>query len=74
MIETSDWVHVMGKLMFLVFVNHPFSHSSSPFEDTATSDENEKKLLRVNLQVQRCWAEMMVYCKLLRTIGIENIA
>ena len=74
MIQTSDWVHVIGMPTSLVLVKDPISHSPSPFLETAISDENEKKLLRINLQVQRCWSEMIVYCKLLRNRGIENIA
>ncbi|KAJ5265286.1 hypothetical protein N7524_006304 [Penicillium chrysogenum] len=34
----------------------------------------EKPSLLVALRVQKCWAEMMLNCKALRSMGVENVA
>ncbi|KAK9627558.1 hypothetical protein V6Z94_002244 [Aspergillus fumigatus] len=36
--------------------------------------EAEKPFLLLALRVQKCWAEMMLYCKALRSMGVENVA
>lgn len=36
--------------------------------------QQEKPYLLVALRVQKCWAEMMLYCKALRAMGVENVA
>ncbi|KAJ5310267.1 uncharacterized protein N7443_002728 [Penicillium atrosanguineum] len=38
------------------------------------SAQKEKPYLLVALRVQKCWAEMMLNCKALRTMGVENVA
>ncbi|KAJ6118167.1 transcriptional regulator family: Fungal Specific TF [Penicillium samsonianum] len=35
---------------------------------------DEKPSLLVALRVQKCWAEMMLNCKALRSMGVENVA
>ncbi|OXV09823.1 hypothetical protein Egran_02415 [Elaphomyces granulatus] len=42
-------------------------------KNSNVAGEEEPSLL-INLRVQTCWAEMMVYCKALRYIGVENVA
>ncbi|KAJ5911406.1 transcriptional regulator family: Fungal Specific TF [Penicillium subrubescens] len=36
--------------------------------------QQEKPYLLVALRVQKCWAEMMLNCKALRAMGVENVA
>ncbi|KAJ5679073.1 transcriptional regulator family: Fungal Specific TF [Penicillium macrosclerotiorum] len=36
--------------------------------------QQEKPFLLVALRVQKCWAEMMLNCKALRAMGVENVA
>ena len=38
------------------------------------SAQQEKPYLLVALRVQKCWAEMMLNCKALRAMGVENVA
>ncbi|KAJ5157401.1 uncharacterized protein N7482_008501, partial [Penicillium canariense] len=39
-----------------------------------TPAEQEKPYLLVALRIQKCWAEMMLNCKALRAMGVENVA
>ncbi|KAF9892754.1 hypothetical protein FE257_001156 [Aspergillus nanangensis] len=36
--------------------------------------EDERPSMLVALRVQKCWSEMMLHCKALRSIGVENVA
>ncbi|KAJ5085403.1 transcriptional regulator family: Fungal Specific TF [Penicillium argentinense] len=40
----------------------------------SVSAQEEKPFLLVALRVQKCWAEMMLNCKALRAMGVENVA
>lgn len=40
----------------------------------STSAQQEKPFLLIALRVQKCWAEMMLNCKALRAMGVENVA
>ncbi|OJJ47532.1 hypothetical protein ASPZODRAFT_63086 [Penicilliopsis zonata CBS 506.65] len=40
----------------------------------ANSSIDEQPYLDVAVRVQKCWAEMMMYCKALRAMGVENVA
>ncbi|KAH8422801.1 fungal specific transcription factor domain-containing protein [Aspergillus melleus] len=42
-------------------------------ENTTPADQ-EKPYLLAALRVQKCWSEMMLHCKALRSIGVENVA
>ncbi|CAI7632312.1 unnamed protein product [Penicillium pancosmium] len=42
--------------------------------ESSTSAREEKPFLIVALRVQKCWAEMMLNCKALRAMGVENVA
>ncbi|KAL4896518.1 hypothetical protein BDV59DRAFT_170886 [Aspergillus ambiguus] len=42
-------------------------------ENSASAAEERPSLLAA-LRVQKCWSEMMLYCKALRSMGVENIA
>ncbi len=49
------------------------------FTDVAMIDSNVQKgedraSLRINLRIQRDWAEMTMLCKGLQGMGIENVA
>jgi hypothetical protein len=49
------------------------------FADVAMIDSNVQKgedraSLRINLRIQRDWAEMTMLCKGLQGMGIENVA
>ncbi|KAK2755732.1 hypothetical protein FQN54_005882 [Arachnomyces sp. PD_36] len=35
---------------------------------------DEAPFLLINVRIQRCWAEMMVQCKAIRYLGVENVA
>ncbi|PTU23658.1 hypothetical protein P175DRAFT_0468353 [Aspergillus ochraceoroseus IBT 24754] len=43
-------------------------------ENTLTAEDNERPSLLAALRVQKCWSEMMLYCKALRSMGVENVA
>ncbi|KAJ6136148.1 hypothetical protein N7512_001308, partial [Penicillium capsulatum] len=42
--------------------------------DSTVAAQHEKPFLLVALRVQKCWAEMMLNCKALRAMGVENVA
>lgn len=42
-------------------------------ENSIAANE-EKPYLLAALRVQKCWAEMMLNCKALRAMGVENVA
>ncbi|OQD84001.1 hypothetical protein PENANT_c014G00912 [Penicillium antarcticum] len=42
--------------------------------ESCIAAEEEKPSLLVALRVQKCWAEMMLNCKALRAMGVENVA
>ncbi|KAJ5672253.1 hypothetical protein N7507_001380 [Penicillium longicatenatum] len=41
---------------------------------TSITANEEKPYLLAALRVQKCWAEMMLNCKALRAMGVENVA
>ncbi|KAL3478480.1 hypothetical protein BJX99DRAFT_256377 [Aspergillus californicus] len=43
-------------------------------ESALTADDEERAPLLAALRVQKCWSEMMLHCKALRSMGVENIA
>ncbi|CAG8156316.1 unnamed protein product [Penicillium nalgiovense] len=42
--------------------------------ESCVAAAEEKPSLLVALRVQKCWAEMMLNCKALRSMGVENVA
>ncbi|KAJ5503715.1 transcriptional regulator family: Fungal Specific TF [Penicillium fimorum] len=42
--------------------------------ESCVAATEEKPSLLVALRVQKCWAEMMLNCKALRSMGVENVA
>ncbi|KAI9045788.1 putative C6 transcription factor [Aspergillus affinis] len=42
--------------------------------ENKTAVDQEKPYLLAALRVQKCWSEMMLHCKALRSIGVENVA
>ncbi|CAI7630039.1 unnamed protein product [Penicillium glandicola] len=42
--------------------------------DSSAAAADEKPSLLVALRVQKCWAEMMLNCKALRSMGVQNVA
>ncbi|KAJ5374382.1 transcriptional regulator family: Fungal Specific TF [Penicillium concentricum] len=42
--------------------------------ESCVAATDEKPSLLVALRVQKCWAEMMLNCKALRSMGVENVA
>jgi len=42
--------------------------------DSNVENEEDRASLRINLQIQRHWAEMTMLCKGLQGMGIENVA
>ncbi|KAJ5748184.1 uncharacterized protein N7511_009880 [Penicillium nucicola] len=42
--------------------------------ESCNAAKEEKPSLLVALRVQKCWAEMMLNCKALRAMGVENVA
>ncbi|KAL4860861.1 hypothetical protein BDV12DRAFT_204612 [Aspergillus spectabilis] len=43
-------------------------------ENALAPDDEERAPLLAALRVQKCWSEMMLHCKALRSMGVENIA
>jgi hypothetical protein len=43
-------------------------------ENALAPDDDERAPLLAALRVQKCWSEMMLHCKALRSMGVENIA
>ncbi|KAJ5585136.1 uncharacterized protein N7459_004936 [Penicillium hispanicum] len=42
--------------------------------ESSEAAQQERPYLLVNLRVQKCWGEMMLNCKALRAMGVENVA
>jgi hypothetical protein len=42
--------------------------------ESSTTARDEKPYLLAALRIQKCWAEMMLNCKALRAMGVENVA
>ncbi|KAJ5947173.1 hypothetical protein N7466_000188 [Penicillium verhagenii] len=42
--------------------------------ETSASANEERPYLLAAIRVQKCWAEMMLNCKALRAMGVENVA
>ncbi len=42
--------------------------------DAEVEKEEDRASLRINLRIQRDWAEMTMLCKGLQGMGIENVA
>ncbi|KAJ5122625.1 hypothetical protein N7526_009562 [Penicillium atrosanguineum] len=61
--------------LFLGAENVDLTHSQQQsMIQGSISAQKEKPYLLVALRVQKCWAEMMLNCKALRTMGVENVA
>ncbi|KAI9373384.1 hypothetical protein BJX61DRAFT_533152 [Aspergillus egyptiacus] len=43
-------------------------------ESTLSREDEERVPLLAALRVQKCWGEMMLHCKALRSMGVENVA
>ncbi|KAL4910494.1 hypothetical protein BDW74DRAFT_171959 [Aspergillus multicolor] len=43
-------------------------------ENALAPDDEERAPLLAALRVQNCWGEMMLHCKALRSLGVENVA
>ncbi|KAL2787880.1 C6 zinc finger domain protein [Aspergillus keveii] len=43
-------------------------------ENALAPDDEERGPLLAALRVQKCWGEMMLHCKALRSMGVENVA
>lgn len=69
LIPSSDWLRIIGKPI------DPFlTDGLTPCAESCPAAEEEKPSLLVALRVQKCWAEMMLTCKALRAMGVENVA
>ncbi|KAI2788664.1 hypothetical protein POX_e06685 [Penicillium oxalicum] len=66
--EISDFVHDMKTDLDLWFDDW------LRIIENCGSAQQEKPYLLVALRVQKCWAEMMLNCKALRAMGVENVA
>ncbi|KAJ5993061.1 hypothetical protein N7451_008785 [Penicillium sp. IBT 35674x] len=64
----SDFVHEMK-----VDLDIWFDDWIRIIENSIAANE-EKPYLLAALRVQKCWAEMMLNCKALRAMGVENVA
>ncbi|PWY76269.1 hypothetical protein BO70DRAFT_93452 [Aspergillus heteromorphus CBS 117.55] len=42
--------------------------------ENTSSAEQERPFLLAALRVQKCWAELILHCKALRSMGVENVA
>ncbi|PYI04881.1 C6 zinc finger domain protein [Aspergillus sclerotiicarbonarius CBS 121057] len=42
--------------------------------ENSPSAEQERPFLLAALRVQKCWAELILHCKALRSMGVENVA
>ena len=65
----SDWLRIIGMQTYLLEERVPDDGA----ENSADAEEERPSLLAA-LRVQKCWSEMMLYCKALRSMGVENIA
>ena len=66
----SDWTNLVGEYLCI-------SQRGSwidVFEDSNVYNEEDRASLRINLRIQRDWAEMTMLCKGLQGMGIENVA
>ncbi|KAL4940559.1 hypothetical protein BDV06DRAFT_224002 [Aspergillus oleicola] len=43
-------------------------------ENALAPDDEERGPLLAALRVQKCWSELMLHCKALRSLGVENVA
>ncbi|KAL4928064.1 putative C6 transcription factor [Aspergillus undulatus] len=43
-------------------------------ENALVPDDEERAPLLAALRVQKCWSELMLHCKALRSLGVENVA
>ncbi|KAL2822407.1 C6 zinc finger domain protein [Aspergillus granulosus] len=43
-------------------------------ENALAPEDEERAPLLAALRVQKCWGEMMLHCKALRSMGVENVA
>ncbi|KAL4965741.1 putative C6 transcription factor, partial [Aspergillus stella-maris] len=43
-------------------------------ENALAPDDAERGPLLAALRVQKCWSELMLHCKALRSLGVENVA
>ncbi|KAL5334129.1 hypothetical protein BJX70DRAFT_402912 [Aspergillus crustosus] len=43
-------------------------------ENALAPNDEERPPLLAALRVQKCWSEMMLHCKALRSLGVENVA
>ncbi|BCS23706.1 uncharacterized protein APUU_40150A [Aspergillus puulaauensis] len=43
-------------------------------ENALAPDDEERAPLLAALRIQKCWSEMMLHCKALRSLGVENVA
>lgn len=67
---TSDWIRIIGEPhVYIQLYNH-----SDIRKETSIAANEEKPYLLAALRVQKCWAEMMLNCKALRAMGVENVA
>ncbi|EAU36243.1 conserved hypothetical protein [Aspergillus terreus NIH2624] len=65
----DDWLRIIGMQTYLLEERVPDDGA----ENSANAEEERPSLLAA-LRVQKCWSEMMLYCKALRSMGVENIA
>jgi hypothetical protein len=68
LIPSSDWLRIIGKP-----IDSFLTDGLTPRAESCPVAE-EKPALLVALRVQKCWAEMMLTCKALRAMGVENVA
>ena len=66
--EISDFVHEMKIDLDLWFDDW------LRIIEGSKSAQEERPFLLIALRVQKCWAEMMLNCKALRAMGVENVA
>jgi hypothetical protein len=65
-------LRIIGKL--IEDYQATYNAKCSPSTEDSIPAEAEKPFLLLALRVQKCWAEMMLYCKALRSMGVENVA
>ncbi|GES60726.1 MFS transporter [Aspergillus terreus] len=65
----DDWLRIIRMQTYSLEERVP----DDTAENSAAAEEERPSLLAA-LRVQKCWSEMMLYCKALRSMGVENIA
>ncbi|KAE8356975.1 C6 zinc finger domain protein [Aspergillus coremiiformis] len=78
--DTLDTKATLDRMEVVAFVYEAKVDVDIWFDDwlriieNSTAAEQERPFLLAALRVQKCWAELILHCKALRSMGVENVA